>query len=146
MLEQINKDLVTSMKEKNKISLNVLRMLKSALQLESINKKDELTDNDIIVVIKRQIKMRTDAIEEFKKFNKTEEITNLENEISILKKYLPEELSEDEIEKRINDAFLVVKPTSMKDMGLIMKELQSIAPFCDMSLVSKKVKDKLLNL
>lgn len=146
MVEQINNDLHNFMKNQDKFSLGVLRMLKSALQLESINKKSELSDDDVITVVKRQIKMRTDSITEFEKFNKLEEIESLQKEITILKKYLPEEMSVEEVDKKIEEAFLKVNPTSMKDMGSIMKELQSISSRTDMSLVSKKVKEKIMGI
>lgn len=146
MFEKINDDLKVSMKEQDKFSLGVLRMLKSALQLESINKKEDLNDDEVIAVIKKQVKMRMDSISEFERFNKTEEIEVLQKEIELLKKYLPEEMSEEEVDKYIEEAFAKVNPTSMKDMGTIMKELQSIASRTDMSTVSKKVKDKIMGL
>lgn len=146
MFEKINDDLKTSMKEQDKFSLGVLRMLKSALQLESINKKEDLNDDEVIAVIKKQVKMRTDSISEFEKFNKTEEIETLQKEIELLKKYLPEEMSEEELDQKIEEIFTKLNPTSMKDMGMIMKELQSIASRADMSIVSKKVKDKIMGL
>lgn len=146
MFERINDDLKTSMKEQDKFSLGVLRMLKSALQLESINKKEDLNDDEVIAVIKKQVKMRMDSISEFEKFNKTEEINTLQKEIELLKKYLPEEMSEEEVDRHIEEAFSKINPTSMKDMGTIMKELQSIASRTDMSIVSKKVKDKIMGL
>ena len=146
MNEKIASDLVAAMKAQDKFKLSVLRMLKSALQLEKINKKSDLTDNEVIAVIKKQIKMRQDSIQEFTKFQKLEEVKKLEEEIACLKVYLPEKLSIEEIEEKINEAFLKVNPTSMKDMGQIMKVLASIAPVADMSEVSKKVKEKLQNL
>ena len=94
MFDKINADMVKAMKDQNKFELSVLRMLKSALQLEKINKKDDLFDEDVIAVIKKQVKMRMDSITEFQKFNRTEEIQNLEAEIAVLKVYLPEEMSE----------------------------------------------------
>ena len=146
MNEKIASDLVAAMKAQDKFKLSVLRMLKSALQLEKINKKSDLTDNEVIAVIKKQIKMRQDSIQEFTKFQKLEEVKKLEEEIACLKVYLPEKLSIEEIEEKINEAFLKVNPTSMKDMGQIMKVLASIAPVADMTEVSKKVKEKLQNL
>lgn len=146
MIEKINNDLKSSMKDQDKFSLGVLRMLKSALQLESINKKEELTEEEAIAVIKKQVKMRTDSIVEFEKFNKTEEVENLQKEIAFLKNYLPEELSEEEVDKCIEEAFSKIAPTSLKDMGQVMKELQPIATRTDMSKVSKKVKDKIMSL
>ncbi len=146
MFEKINDDLVAAMKKQDKFSLGVLRMLKSALQLEKIHKKDDLSDEEVLAVIKKQVKMRTDSIAEFQKFEKTKEIENLEKEILLLKSYLPEEMSEAEVDQKIREVFLNLKPTSMKDMGSIMKELQNVASRTDMSLVSKKVKEKLMNL
>lgn len=146
MFGKINEDLKVSMKEQDKFSLGVLRMLKSALQLESINKKEDLQDDEVISVIKKQVKMRMDSITEFEKFDKRDEIDTLEKEIALLKKYLPEEMSLEEVDRHIEEVFTKINPTSMKDMGTIMKELQSIASRTDMSVVSKKVKDKIMSL
>lgn len=146
MLNQINNDLVSALKEQNKFSLAVLRMLKSALQLESINKKSDLSDDEVIAVIKKQIKMRTDSITEFQKFNRVDEINNLEAEIAVLKAYLPQEMTEEEVNAKIDEAFKKVNPTSMKDMGTVMRELQSIASRTNMSIVSSKVKEKIMGL
>ena len=144
MLEQINNDLKNAMKSGDKFTLSVLRMLKSALQLESISLKKDLSDQEVISVIKRNVKQRKDSIAEYQKFNKESEIQNLENEINILQKYLPEELSEEKIDEAINEVFANEKPTSIKDMGKIMKILTAkIGTVADMSLVSKKVKEKL---
>ena len=121
-------------------------MVKSALQLEKINKKDDLTDEEVLAVIKKQIKMRRDSIVEFEKFDKKEEIETLNQEIEILNRYLPEALSEEEIDKAIDDVFDTLKPSGIKDMGAIMKALQSIASQVDMSEVSKKVRMRLSNI
>ncbi len=147
MLEQINNDLKEAMKNQDKFTLSVLRMLKSALQLEGISLKRELTNQDVMMVIKKNVKQRKDTILEFEKYDKKAEIESLEKEIQILQKYLPEELTEEQVEQEIEHVFELEKPTSMKDMGKIMKVLtEKIGTVADMSLVSKKVKDKLMNL
>lgn len=143
MNEKIAIDLKDAMKSGDKFKLSVLRMLKSALQLEKINKKHELTDEETLAVIKKQVKTRKDSITEFQKYNKTEEVSKLEQEIEILNAYLPEEMSEDEIKKAIDEVFVEVNPTGMKDMGKVMKELNTKITNADMSLVSKLVKEKL---
>lgn len=140
---KIAEDLKNAMKSGDKFRLSVLRMLKSALQLESISKKHELSDDEVVTVIKKQVKTRKDSIEEFKKYNKTEEVAKLEKEIEILNAYLPEEMTEEEIKKVIDDVFKELKPTSMKEMGLVMKELNTKITNADMSLVSKLVKERL---
>lgn len=143
MNERIQEDLKAAMKSGNKFSLSVLRMLKSALQLESISKKHELDDDEVTTVIKRQVKQRKDSIAEYEKYNKTEEVESLNKEIEILNSYLPEEMSEDEINKVIDDVFETLKPTSMKEMGAVMKEINTKITNADMALVSKLVKERL---
>ena len=143
MNEKIANDLKAAMKSGDKFKLSVLRMLKSALQLESISKKHELSDDEVMNVIKKQVKTRKDSIEEFKKYNKIEEVEKLEQEIEILNTYLPEEMSEEEISKVIDEVFNELNPTSMKEMGMVMKELNAKITNADMSLVSKMVKERL---
>ena len=143
MNNKIAEDLKQAMKSGDKFKLSVIRMLKSALQLESISKKHELSDDEVMSVIKKQVKTRKDSIEEFKKYNKTEEVAKLEQEIETLNAYLPEEMSEEEIKQVINDVFKELNPTSMKDMGGVMKVLNTKITNADMSLVSKLVKERL---
>lgn len=145
---KINDDLKSAMKEKDAFKLSVLRMLKSALQLEKIAKKHELDDNEIITVIKKQVKLRKDSILEYKKYNKEESVKDLEKEIEILSVYLPEEMSIEEINTLIDEVFKVVSPSSIKDMGNIMKIVnEKIAgKNADMALISKTVKEKLSSL
>ena len=143
MNEQIANDLKNAMKNGDKFKLSVLRMLKSALQLESISKKHELSDDEVLSVIKKLVKTRKDSIEEFKKYGKDEEVAKLEQEIEILNAYLPEEMTEEEIIKVIDEVFNDLKPTSMKEMGMVMKELNTKITNADMSLVSKLVKERL---
>ena len=144
MNERIANDLKEAMKNGDKFKLSVLRMLKSALQLESINKKHELTDEEVISVIKKQVKTRKDSIVEYEKYNKTDTIEQLNHEIDILNIYLPAEMSEAEIIKAIDEVFNEIKPEGMKSMGLIMKELNTKITNADMSLVSKLVKERLI--
>ena len=143
MNELIANDLKNAMKSGDKFKLSVLRMLKSALQLDSISKKHELSDEEVLNVIKKQVKTRKDSIEEFKKYNKMKEVAKLEQEIEILDAYLPEEMTEEEIKKVIDEVFEDLKPTSMKEMGMVMKELNTKITNADMSLVSKLVKERL---
>lgn len=146
MYEKINEDLKNAMKEKDTFKLSVLRMLKSALQLEQIAKKHELDDNEISAVLKKQVKVRKDSLEEYKKYDKAELVESLEKEIAILDAYLPEEMSKSEITKVVEAVIDEVKPTSMKDMGIVMKKVneQLIGKNADMSLVSKLVKEKIM--
>lgn len=147
LLEKINNDMITYMKNKDSFSLGVIRMVKGAIQLEKINKKRDLNDEEVIAVVSKQIKMRNDSIEEFKKANRKDLIEQNEKEIAILKTYMPEQLSLEEINKIIDEAFNTVNPTSSKDMGLIMKEVSpKLKGRADMGKVNMIIKDKLANL
>lgn len=144
MLDKITNDLKQAMKNQDKFKLSVLRMLKSALQMESISLKKPLSDDEIITVIKRNVKQRKDSITEYQKFNKQEEIDNLNKEIEILSSYLPKQLTEEDLLKEVNNAFNELKPESMKDMGKLMKYLtDKIGNIADMSYVSKLVREQL---
>ena len=145
MQEQIDLDLKNAMKSGDKFILSVLRMLKSELINESRKGSlHELTDEDVLKVIKKGVKTRKDSIEEYTNYGKLETATELQKEIDVLNKYLPAELSEEEIIKIVDEVFEEVKPSSMKEMGNLMKIISSRITNADMSLVSKIVKDKLL--
>ncbi len=147
LLEQINNDMISYMKNKDSFSLGVVRMVKGAIQLEKINKKRDLTDEEVVAVIAKQIKMRNDSITEFSKANRTDLVEQYQKEITLLEGYMPEQLSIEEIKKIIDEAFTKVNPTSSKDMGLIMKEVSpKLKGKADMSSVSTIIKEKLQNL
>ncbi len=144
MRQQILNELMQAMKDKDKDKLAVLRMVKGAMQLEEINKKKELSDEEVIAVIAKQIKTRRESIVEFKKGNREDLVEQTEKEIAILETYMPEQLSTEEVVKIIDGAIEKVGaklPSDMgKVMGVVTKELQGRA---DMSEVSKLVKEKL---
>ena len=81
LYDVIIKDMTQAMKEQDKFKLSVLRMLKSALQLEKINKKHDLSDDEVIAVIKKQVKTRKDSIVEFEKYDKKDEVEKLGKEV-----------------------------------------------------------------
>ena len=143
LLEQINKDMVESMKNKDSFSLATIRMAKGAIQLETINKKKELTDEEVVSVIAKQIKIRNDSITEFTKANRLDLVEQNKKEIEILNKYMPEQLSLEEVNRIIEEAFAKLNPTS-KDMGLIMKEISpKLKGKADMGKVNAIIKEKL---
>ena len=101
----------------------------------------------LIDVVGKQIKMRNDSINEFKKASRDDLVEKNEKEIEILKEYLPEQLSLEEVNKIIDEIFDKVKPSSMKDMGSIMKEVTpQVKGKFDMQEVSSIIKTKLSNL
>ena len=147
MRERIFEDLKNAMKNQDKVLLAVIRMVKGAISLEEIIKKRELTVDEIIDVISKQIKTRKESILEFEKGNRNDLVEKTQSEIEILNKYMPEQLSMDEVNKKIEEAFEEIKPTGMSDMGKIMGKVTPIfRGKADMSLVSKIIKDKLSNI
>ena len=147
MREQLLNDLKEAMKNKDKERLNVIRMVKGALQLEELNLKRECTDDEIIGIIAKQIKTRKESILEFTKAGRDDLISSTQSEIDILNTYMPEQLSEEEILKEIDNAFNEVNPSSMKDMGKLMGILTpKLKGKADMSFVSKTIREKLNNL
>jgi len=144
MFNQINEDLKESLKSGDKFKLSVLRMLKSALQLEQIKKQKELTDDDVCSVLRKQVKQRNDSLNEFSRLGKEDVVNSLQQEIAIISTYLPQEATEEEINKVIDEAFENLNPTSMKDMGGIMKYVTEHLKNADMTKVSIKVKERLL--
>ena len=147
MREKILEDLKSAMKAQDKEKLSVVRMVKGAIQMEELNKKHQLSDDEVISIIAKQIKSRKEAIIEFEKANRTDVINQNQKEIEILNTYMPKQLSEEEIIKVIDEAFSKINPTSERDMGKIIGSISPILKGkADMSLVSKMVKEKVNNL
>ncbi|MCI8446636.1 MAG: GatB/YqeY domain-containing protein [Bacilli bacterium] len=147
MREKILEDLKQAMKEQNKELLSVIRMVKGAIQMEELKVKHPLTDEEVITILSREIKTRKESIAEFEKGNRTDLIEKTQGEVNLLQTYMPEQLSEEEVEKIVNETIKEVNPTSTSDMGKIMGSLTpKLKGKADMSLVSKKVREKLSNL
>ena len=144
MFNKINDELKESLKTGDKFKLSVLRMVKSALQLEAINKKSELTDEDVITVLKRQVKQRNDSLNEFERLGKIDAVSDLKKEIEIINAYLPEEASIEEINRVVEEAFLEIKPSGIKEMGQVMKYVTEHLKNADMTKVSQIVKERLV--
>ena len=147
MRQTILNDLVSAMKNKDKETLAVLRMVIGAMQLEEINKKQELNDEEVIAVLSKQIKTRKESMVEFEKACRDDLIKQTQTEIDILTKYMPEQLSEEEVLKIIDEAFNTVNPKTQSDMGKLMGFVTpKLKGKADMSFVSKTIKEKLSNL
>lgn len=147
MREKILEDLKQAMKEQNKELLSVIRMVKGAIQMEELKVKHPLTDEEVITILSREIKTRRESISEFEKGNRSDLIEKTQSEIELLSRYMPAQLSEEEVDEIIKQVFETIHPTSSSDMGKIMGMLTpKLKGKADMSLVSAKVKEKLANL
>jgi len=144
MKEKIMIDLKNAMKNQNKELLNVVRMVKGAIQLEEINLKRELNDEEVVSVISKQIKIRKETVSELEKANREDLLKQTQKEIEILEKYMPEMMSEEEINKVLDSIFAEVNPTSAADIGKVMGKVSPLLKGkADMSLVNKLVKERL---
>ncbi|RLB07021.1 MAG: GatB/YqeY domain-containing protein [Deltaproteobacteria bacterium] len=143
LLDKINEDLKEAMKQKDSIKLSCLRMLKTSIKKAQVEKMRELTDEEIIKIIQSLIKKGKEAIENFKKGNRSDLAEKEEKEIKILSNYLPKQLSLQEIEKIVKEAISEVKATSIKDLGKVMKvamqKIKGRAQGKDVSEVAKKL-------
>lgn len=144
MVEQLEKDMIEAMRNKEKDRLTVIRMVKASMKQEQIDRKREINDELLIDVVNKQIKMRKDSLTEFEKGNRQDLISKTQEEIDILMKYLPEQLSEAEVLKIIDEIFEETKPESQKDMGKVMGLAQNkLKGKADMKTVSTIIRGKL---
>ena len=145
IVKNIDADIVSFMKNQDKANLTTLRMAKNALQSEKIRVNHDLSDDEILNTLKKFVKQKKDNIEEFSKYGKDDVVADLQREVDLVSKYLPEELSEEEINKGLDEIFSKVNPTSIKDMGRLMGEANALFGVkADKSLVSKLIKDRLI--
>ena len=144
MFEKIKSDMIKAMKEQDKFKLSVIRMIKASIDKERIDKKIEITDEVVIDVLAKELKTREESRLEFSKAGRTDLVEGLDKEIAIIKEYLPEPLTDEEIDKIISDAFMETEASSIKDMGKVMKVVTpKVKGRCDMKEVSSKIKAKL---
>ncbi len=141
--ENIEKDIIISMKNKDKDTLTVLRTVKEKVKLEIINNKKEENNDLYLDVINKQIKMLNASVVEFEKANRMDLVNSYKKEIEILDKYMPKKLTDEELDNIINEVISKVG-NDKKLFGLIMKEVTPIVKNrCDMSKLSLIIKNKL---
>lgn len=147
MKERLLNDLKEAMKNKDKEKLSVIRMVKGAIQLEEINKKRDLTDDEVIAIITKQIKTRKESIVEFEKGSRDDLIKKAQEEIDLLNIYMPEQMSEEEVIKVIDETFKEINPSSVKDMGKLMGAITpKVKGKADLGFVNKIIREKLSSL
>jgi uncharacterized protein YqeY len=147
--DKIQEDLKQAMLSHDEKKLSTIRMLKSALQYFEIQKGGagySSTDEDVIDVVEREIKKRKESIEMFEKGNRQDLADKEKQELETLQAYLPEQLSEDEIKRLIDEAISKVGATEIRDMGKVMAILSSQTKGkADGGVISSLVKEKLSN-
>jgi len=142
--QQINDQVKQAMKGGDKARLKVLRMLTAAIKQKEIDERIELDDAEVLAVIDKQVKQRRESIEQYTAGGRPELAEAEQAEIDILSDFLPEQLSEEELEAMIVAAIAATGAESMADMGKVMGELKPrVQGRADMKQVSAAVRSKL---
>jgi uncharacterized protein YqeY len=141
---QITDDMKSAMRSKDSSRLGTIRLLLAAIKQKEVDERIELVDVDIVLIIDKMLKQRRDSIDAFNKADRKDLVEKEEFELKVLQDYMPQQLTEKEVEKMIVDAIESSGANSMKDMGAIMNILKpKLVGKANMANVSKKIKIKL---
>jgi uncharacterized protein YqeY len=132
------------MRAKDTARLGAVRLLQAAIKQKEIDDQVELKDEDILSVIQKMLKQRKDSIEAYQKASRDDLIAQEELEVEVLNKYMPEQLSDDEVNEIVTTVIQEMNVSEMKDMGKVVGALKSkLSGKADMANVSKIVRSKL---
>lgn len=143
--EKINNELKKAMKDKDALKVSTLRLIIAAMKNTRIEKQTTaLTDGDVTTILKKQAKQRLDSIEQYTKANRQDLADKETAELTIIKTYLPEELSPEKIQAVVDSVISELGVTSLKDMGAVMKGVMAkTGGAADNKIVSTLVREKL---
>jgi len=117
---QINDDIKTAMKEKDVTKRDALRLLSSAFKQVEVDERKELTDDDVIKIIQKQLKQRTEAMHQYKEAGRDDLYDKEASEAAIFEQYLPQQMSDEELEAALKEIITQTGATSMKEIGKVM--------------------------
>ncbi|MHA6250936.1 GatB/YqeY domain-containing protein [Oceanobacillus sp. CAU 1775] len=145
LLEQLNKNMVQAMKNKDKETLGVIRMVKASIQNESIKlKKDPLSEDEELTILSRELKQRKESLQEFDAAGREDLVEKVQSEIDILQEYMPKQLSNEELEEIVEQVIQEVNAKSLKDMGKVMGKVVPLTKGkADGSKIREVVENKL---
>lgn len=144
LLDQLTKDMVAAMKAKDKETLSVVRMLKAAVTNEQISLGHDLTPDDENAVLSREYKQRKESLAEFESAGRDDLVEKTQHELAVVEKYMPEQLSADEISQIVQAAIEQTGAESMRDMGKVMGVVMpQVKGKADGKLVNETVKQAL---
>ncbi|MCU6707670.1 GatB/YqeY domain-containing protein [Paenibacillus sp. J5C_2022] len=121
--ERLSDDMKQAMKSKDKFRLTTIRMVRASMKNLEIDLKRPLDDNEVLDILSREIKQRKDSLQEFKKAGRDDLIADLESEIEIISGYLPEQLTEEDIQEIVRQTIHELGASSKADMGKVMSAL-----------------------
>lgn len=142
--DKIMADMKTAMKNHDKTALNTIRMIKSALMNEKIKLGHDLTPDEELTVLNREKKQREEAIEEFAKAKRNDLVEETKKELAVVEKYMPKQISKDELEAAVKETIDEVGAKGKSDFGKVMKALMpKIKGRADGKAASQAVRDQL---
>lgn len=142
---QINEDMKTAMKTKDSATLSAIRLLMAQIKQKEVDTRIELDDSDIISVIDKMLKQRNDSIALYKQGGREDLVEKEQAEIDVLQRYLPQPLSDQEIDQLIDVAIQSSGTSGMQAMGKVMAQLKpQLTGRADIATVSAKVKARLV--
>ena len=140
----ITNDMKLAMKAQDKPALKAIRMILGAIKQKEIDDRIELNDSQVLAVIQKMVKQRKDSISQFSDAGRTDLVEVEESELVIINNYMPEQLSDDEVDTAVTKAIADSGSDSMKDMGKLMGILKvQLDGKADMGAVSQLIKAKL---
>ncbi|UOQ46343.1 GatB/YqeY domain-containing protein [Halobacillus salinarum] len=139
--ERLTEDMKTAMKARDKQTLSVIRMVRASMQNEAIKLgKGELTDEEELTVLTREVKQRKDSLHEFEEAGRDDLVEGLHYELEVLQRYMPEQLSEEELEQIVQETIQEVGASNKSDMGKVMSAVMpKVKGKADGSQVNKLV-------
>lgn len=144
LIDRLNQDMKDAMKARDALRLSVIRMTLSEIKNQRIEKGEDLTDEDVVMVLRRAVKKREEAVEQYEKGGSPDRAATEAKEAEILKTYLPQGLSEAELRAAVEAAVEQSKATSIKDLGKVMKLVMAAHPGrVDGKAVSALVRERL---
>ncbi|WJH33028.1 GatB/YqeY domain-containing protein [Paenibacillus aurantius] len=142
--ERLNEDMKQAMRSQDKFKLSVIRMVRSAIKNIEIDQRKTLDDNEVLEILSREIKQRRDSLQEFDKAGRDDLAETVKAEIAIIAKYLPEQLSEEEVRTIVQQTIQEVGASSKADMGKVMSALMpKVKGRADGKLVNQLVQQNL---
>ncbi len=142
---ELTENMKTAMRSGNKKRLAIIRLILAEIQQKEVDTRQALDDKVIMKLLNKMLKQRRESMEQYKKAERHDLFDQENYELGVISEYLPESLSEEEIEKIVIDAIETTSASSMKDMGKIMSYIKSnVKDNIDMAVVSTLVKNKLL--
>ncbi|MBA4493149.1 GatB/YqeY domain-containing protein [Paenactinomyces guangxiensis] len=144
LVKQLEQDMKSALKNKEKTKLSVIRMLRASIKKEEIDRRHALSEDDVLEVIMREIKQRKDSLSEYEKAGREELAQKEREEIEILQAYLPEQLSEEEVRALVQQVIQEVGAATKADMGRVMGAIMPrVKGKADGRLVNRLVQESL---